>query len=623
MEDFVQKCGKWLEFQGTIKEMNRNINVSIVLEEDSIFRCLIVFKVKNEYLGIFPVNTCIFTKLDLNEVIIYFNLQKSVFQMTLNCPSTRIATIFQSQITTLFGISKLDNNLYYEQNITFLKQNAIQIPNFNEKEEYKNMNNYRHPLFPIDETDALETWRRRSNKINTQFYSEFQDFKVKVYTWNVAQIQPNDDTFQWAQRIFQGNADFIMITLQEIDFSIGAVVFGSSALLDIWNNVFIKACGENDYQSIFSNSIGGVYVNFFKRKSFTEEIKIIDQRLIKLGFGGFTANKSAIFTKISIGLSVFNFVGCHLAPFNEGYEERNQQVQLLLKIFEEMGDSDFYILSGDLNYRVDISYEEAVEMSNNNELQALLEKEQLYKYKKENEDFNQFHEEPITFKPTYRFDMGNNIYDTSIKRRIPSWTDRVLVKVGKKRLTIGFTDTFNFETDIIYHIDHYEFLKGKSYFTTQEQVYNYPEQPICESYFSHQDVVYSDHRPVDANYIFKIPRIDEERKKIYIEERDKKIDEILLLLTPRCKIVPNSFEMNRFAEITIKNISFVSCKWSIESVSENIKFIPNSDELFVNESKTIKIESSLKENKSFIITINVKDGVPAFFEMNCKCNETD
>ncbi|KAG1469596.1 hypothetical protein G6F56_003171 [Rhizopus delemar] len=39
-----------------------------------------------------------------------------------------------------------------------------------------------------------------------------------------------------------------------------------------------------------------------------------------------------------------------------------------------------------------------------------------------------FEEGPIHFRPTYKYDAGTNQYDTSEKRRAPSWTDRILWK---------------------------------------------------------------------------------------------------------------------------------------------------------------------------------------------------
>ena len=40
--------------------------------------------------------------------------------------------------------------------------------------------------------------------------------------------------------------------------------------------------------------------------------------------------------------------------------------------------------------------------------------------------FREFHEGPIYFPPTYKYDVGLDTYDTSEKARTPSYTDRIL-----------------------------------------------------------------------------------------------------------------------------------------------------------------------------------------------------
>jgi len=44
--------------------------------------------------------------------------------------------------------------------------------------------------------------------------------------------------------------------------------------------------------------------------------------------------------------------------------------------------------------------------------------------------FSGFVEPAISFKPTYKYDRWTDDYDTSSKKRIPAWTDRVLYRVS-------------------------------------------------------------------------------------------------------------------------------------------------------------------------------------------------
>jgi hypothetical protein len=42
-------------------------------------------------------------------------------------------------------------------------------------------------------------------------------------------------------------------------------------------------------------------------------------------------------------------------------------------------------------------------------------------------------EPSLNFKPTYKFDLNSDLYDTGKKKRIPAWTDRILfVERGMK-----------------------------------------------------------------------------------------------------------------------------------------------------------------------------------------------
>ena len=41
-----------------------------------------------------------------------------------------------------------------------------------------------------------------------------------------------------------------------------------------------------------------------------------------------------------------------------------------------------------------------------------------------------FSEPHVTFVPTYKYDKGSSVFDSSKKRRAPAWTDRVLWKAA-------------------------------------------------------------------------------------------------------------------------------------------------------------------------------------------------
>ena len=94
---------------------------------------------------------------------------------------------------------------------------------------------------------------------------------------------------------------------------------------------------------------------------------------------------------------------------------------------------------GDLNYRIDLSYEETVKLSNSGKLNQLKAKDQLINEKSAMRVFNGFFEEEIDFPPTYKFDKQSLLYDTSKKKRVPSYTDRILF-YAKSRKTISVSN---------------------------------------------------------------------------------------------------------------------------------------------------------------------------------------
>jgi len=93
-------------------------------------------------------------------------------------------------------------------------------------------------------------------------------------------------------------------------------------------------------------------------------------------------------------------------------------------------DHEICILNGDLNYRIDMHRELAIQKIRNNDFEPLLERDQLLCEKKRNPAFRlrAFNEKEITFAPTYKYDVASDQYDTSEKKRSPAWCDRLLYR---------------------------------------------------------------------------------------------------------------------------------------------------------------------------------------------------
>lgn len=72
-----------------------------------------------------------------------------------------------------------------------------------------------------------------------------------------------------------------------------------------------------------------------------------------------------------------------------------------------------------------------------NKLEALFQKDQLNNQMESGESFPYYEEYGINFKPTYKFNPGEDTYDLSEKMRIPAWCDRIVKRGPMKQLNYG------------------------------------------------------------------------------------------------------------------------------------------------------------------------------------------
>lgn len=140
---------------------------------------------------------------------------------------------------------------------------------------------------------------------------------------------------------------------------------------------------------------------------------------------------------------------------------------------------DCSIWLGDLNYRIEANRQVVDTLlakgDRSQALQILHANDQLTRVKDRGEAFVGWKEGPLNFAPTYKFDPGTDVYDSSSKRRIPAWTDRILHKCQ--------------HADDALHEQHNRTSSGLSLL----------------SYNSVGNLRVSDHRPVRAAYVLHLP----------------------------------------------------------------------------------------------------------------------
>lgn len=150
------------------------------------------------------------------------------------------------------------------------------------------------------------------------------------------------------------------------------------------------------------------------------------------------------------------FINCHLAAGQTQTKDRNADITAILDgalfpaerdhsvrvdSYTAGGDGtmildhEICVLNGDLNYRIDtMTRDTVVSAVRINNLQKLIPRDQLLRAKINIPSFKlrAFHELPITFAPTYKYDVHSDTYDSSEKRRAPAWCDRIMYRQSSR-----------------------------------------------------------------------------------------------------------------------------------------------------------------------------------------------
>ncbi|CAG8444452.1 8261_t:CDS:2, partial [Diversispora eburnea] len=312
-------------------------------------------------------------------------------------------------------------------------------------------------------------------------YCKYEEAKVLICSWNIDASRPPDleqsaEGVKFLKSWFTSveSPDIIVIGFQEIvdleskkeaaktmlltkrkkeKKNIDNVNLRYKAWLDRLVKAVHNAADGEKYEVISSENLIGLFTCIFVKESERKLIRDIDVTKRKTGLKGYHGNKGSIATRFIYDDSSICFVNCHLAAGQTKTVDRNNDAANILdntqfpvcaneswneneSVFTHGGDGtmifdhEFCFFSGDLNYRIDLQRDKVLEAIEKKEYALLLEHDQLFKQRNTNPSFRlrPFSEGIPNFAPTYKYNRGEDEYDTSEKRRTPAWCDRILYR---------------------------------------------------------------------------------------------------------------------------------------------------------------------------------------------------
>ncbi|TAQ86758.1 hypothetical protein B7494_g4920 [Chlorociboria aeruginascens] len=330
----------------------------------------------------------------------------------------------------------------------------------------------------------MDDWIETRMRSQEEDFCELESITTLVMTWNAGastpyRLQHSEQDSRFFRDLLQNSnsPDILVFSFQELvdleDKKTTAKSFFKSKKKDHsdqehmshqyrdWRD-FLTRCLDDYmpnselYHLLHTASLVGLFTCIFVRAPLRERIHNINGAEIKRGMGGLHGNKGAIIVRFVLDNTSLCFINCHLAAGQTQTRDRNADITAILEStvlpaerdlsvrqdnYVGGGDGtmildhEICVLNGDLNYRIDtMGRDTVINAIKTNNLNKLLERDQLLASKRKNPWFRlrAFHELPIAFAPTYKYDVGTDNYDTSEKKRAPAWCDRLMYRGGDR-----------------------------------------------------------------------------------------------------------------------------------------------------------------------------------------------
>ncbi|XP_078442471.1 type II inositol polyphosphate 5-phosphatase 15-like [Wolffia australiana] len=384
-------------------------------------------------------------------------------------------------------------------------------------------------------------------------YTKEESMKILAGTWNVGQERASHDSLIAWLGGAASEVSLVVVGLQEVEMGAGFLAMAAaketvglegSANGQWWLDNIGKTLDEGaSFERVGSRQLAGLLVAVWARRSLRTNIGDVDAAAVPCGFGRAIGNKGAVGLRIRIYDRIVCFINCHFAAHLEAVNRRNADFDHVYRTMSftrpsqgpgtanvgassavqqlrgqnaedgrpELAEADMLIFLGDFNYRLHgISYDEARDFVSQRCFDWLREKDQLRAEMRQGKVFQGMREGPIKFPPTYKFERhqaGLSGYDSSEKKRIPAWCDRILFRDSRS----VSASVCSLECPIVSSISLYD---------------------AC------MDVTDSDHKPVRCILNVDIARVDEVIRRRELGEILTS-DEIIASQLRELRVVPD------------------------------------------------------------------------------------
>ena len=259
-----------------------------------------------------------------------------------------------------------------------------------------------------------------------------QSLKIFAMTFNINSADTTSDTFSFIPPGF----DIYALAFEEVG---PFIPLASAAKQRALTSSLIETFGNSDrfgkdFIQICDVTLLAIKLFIIVDSKLNDLVSVKIRQTVLTGADGAYGNKGACYCSLSIDSNTyFLFIAAHFEAHDKNIQLRNENFATIMKTIQTNMSANpltyhhFIFFMGDLNYRINGPYDDVNKLATSGKYYDMLEYDQLTTEKRAMHVFSGFFEEEIHFPPTYKFDKNSIEYDTSQKKRVPSFTDRILV----------------------------------------------------------------------------------------------------------------------------------------------------------------------------------------------------